>query len=332
MWGNLGYPRRVEATADPLGDQIEAFEAYLTNERRCSPRTVATYGRDLRAFREFVIGKRLPRDARRLDVIALRAFLSSLYDENASPTLARKMAALRSFYRFLMRRGIARQNPASALKTPKLRRPLPKFLTVDDAFRVVEAPTDDAHRREPLRVRDRAILELLYGSGIRVGEIAVLTLDRLDRRERTARVLGKGNKERIVPLGTPCVAAIDEYLVVREGLRHPKTGAQDRAHVFLGQFGTPLTARQVQNIVKRYGALGAARSDLHPHALRHTCATHLLDAGADLRTIQELLGHASLSTTQRYTHVSLDRLMEVYDRAFPLAKHAAGAGPDPERP
>lgn len=321
-----------ETADDPLLDQIRTFERYLTVERRSSPRTVVTYVRDLTAFREFVRARGLPLDARRLDVLALRAFLSSLYDGNAAATLARKISALRAFYRFLMRRGVARQNPASALRTPKLRRPLPKFLTVDDAFRVVEAPTEDGHRKEPLRLRDRAILELLYGSGIRVGEIAVLSLDRLALRERSARVLGKGNKERIVPLGGACIDALDQYLAARTLLRHPKTGEQHATRIFLGQFGTPLTARQVQNVVRRYGALGAGRGDLHPHALRHTCATHLLDAGADLRTIQELLGHASLSTTQRYTHVSLDRLMEVYDRAHPLAKAGAGARSGPDRP
>ncbi|MFW5875569.1 MAG: tyrosine recombinase XerC [Myxococcota bacterium] len=305
---------------DALADQIAQFERYLTAERRSSPRTVATYLRDLHAFREFVRDRALPPDARALDVIVLRAFLASLYENNGPSTLARKIAALRSFYRFLMRRGIARANPASVLKTPKVSKPLPKFLTVDDAFRVMEAPPGDVVRPEPLALRDRALLEVLYGSGVRVSELTGLDLDHMDLPRGQARVIGKGDKERLVPLGSACVEAVQRYVQQgRPHLRHPKTGAQEPRALFLGRHGTRLSPRQVQNLVRRGGALGAARGDLHPHALRHSCATHLLDAGADLRTIQELLGHASLSTTQRYTHVSVDRLMEVYDRAHPLA-------------
>jgi integrase/recombinase XerC len=310
---------------DALAGQIQRFERYLRDERRCSPRTVTTYVRDLEAFRQFVRDRNLAADAAKLDVLALRAFLASLHGANASPTIARKVAALRSFYRFLMRRGEARSNPAAVLKAPKLSRPLPKFLTVDDAFRVVDAPADDVGRPEPLMLRDRAIMELLYGSGVRVSELVGLDLGCVDLSVCQARVLGKGDKERIVPLGGPCAAAMASYLEHgRPKLRHPKTGAQDSDAWFLGQRGTRLTARQVQNLVRRHGALGAGRGDLHPHALRHTCATHLLDAGADLRAIQELLGHASLSTTQRYTHVSVDRIMAVYDRAHPLAHRKKG--------
>ncbi|MBC7173754.1 MAG: tyrosine-type recombinase/integrase, partial [Polyangiaceae bacterium] len=185
-------------------------------------------------------------------------------------------------------------------------------------FRVVEAPPEDAGRDEPLRVRDRAILEVLYGCGLRVSELSGLSLEDLSMSDRRVRVLGKGGKERDVPIGGPCAAALEEYLSYRPGLVS-KGATQDERALFLGRFGTRLTPRQVQNVVRRYGALGAARGDLHPHALRHSCATHLLDAGADLRAIQELLGHASLSTTQRYTHVSIDRLMEAYDRSHPLA-------------
>ncbi len=225
---------------------------------------------------------------------------------------------MRTFYRFLMRKGLARQNPAASLKTPRVKKTLPRFLTVDDAFRVVEAPKEDRARAEPLALRDAAILELLYAAGLRVSELAGLRLGDLDRGARRVRVLGKGGKERVAPYGGAAERALDAYLAARPRLRK-KGGAQHPDALFLGRFGTPLTARQVQNIVQRYGALGAGRGDLHPHALRHSCATHLLDAGADLRSIQELLGHASLSTTQRYTHVSVDRLMEVYDRAHPMA-------------
>lgn len=305
--------------ADALEEQIEGFERYLAEERRMATQTVKTYVRDLRALRDFAATKKVPLDARKLDVMVLRAFLASLFRENAAPTMARKISAIKAFYRYLVRRGVLRDNPTASLRSPKVPKPLPKFLTVDDAFRVVEAPGEDTSRPTAMRARDRAILEMLYGCGLRVSELASLTLDRLELDARQARVMGKGSKERLVPVGGAAAEALEVYLQERTRLRSSRTKWQDPNALFLGQHGTALTARQVQNIVRRYGALGAARSDLHPHSLRHTCATHLLDAGADLRGIQELLGHASLSTTQRYTHVSVDRLMEVYDRAHPLA-------------
>ncbi len=300
-----------------LERQVSGFCDYLRNERRLAPRTVQTYSRDLEALCRFVDDRRLPDDASRLTVVALRGFLASVFEGRSAATMARKIAALRAFYRFLRKRGIVQANPASSLKTPKVRKPLPRFLTVDEAFRVAEV--EDLRRDELLRVRDVAIVELLYGSGIRLSELAGAGLGELDLEAGTLRVLGKGRKERVVPVGGMAKEALGAWLGVRSRVRHPKTGEQHPHALFLGRHGTALTGRQVQNIVRRYGALGTGRGDLHPHALRHTCATHLLDAGADLRTIQELLGHASLSTTQRYTHVSVDRLMEVYDRAHPLA-------------
>jgi integrase/recombinase XerC len=304
---------------DALIGQIEDFERYLAVERRLSPRTVVTYGRDLRALHAFARERGLTCDARSIDVAALRGYLATLFGSHGPATLARKIAAVRSFFRFLLRRGVVKENPATSLGSPKIRKPLPRFLTVEQATRVVEAPTSDRSRARALAVRDRAMLELLYAAGVRVSELVGLELRSLDLDARSARVLGKGNKERVVPLGTAATTAITDYLAVRAALR-PKAGAQDATALFLGRFGTRLTTRQVQNVVRRYGALGALRGDLSPHALRHSCATHLLDAGADLRGIQELLGHASLSTTQRYTHVTVDRLMEVYTRAHPMAK------------
>ncbi|MEZ4256131.1 MAG: tyrosine recombinase XerC [Polyangiales bacterium] len=308
------------ARTTPLAEQIALFEAHLTGERRASPKTVETYLRDLHAFEAFLAQENLPADARRTTVPVLRAFLASLFDHNQSATIARKVAALRAFYKFLLRRKLTTKNPADGLRSPKLIRPLPGFLTVDDAFRVIEAPGEDAARDPELRLRDQAMLELLYGTGIRVSELAGLTLERIDRAEGTIRVFGKGAKERVVPLGGKAKEALEAYLEIRPHMLARTKASPPPEAVFLGRRGTSLTPRQTQNIVRRYGALGAGRGDLHPHSLRHSCATHLLDAGADLRAIQELLGHASLSTTQRYTHVSIDRLMEVYDRAHPLAK------------
>lgn len=307
------------AKPDALRRQIDAFVGSLTAERRHAQSTLSTYRRDLEALHRFVREERLPADAARLDRDALRSFLRATAAKSAPATIARRMAALRALYHYLVRRRMSPSNPAAALRLPRVPRPLPKFLSVEHASGVVEAPLARGED-DPLALRDRAMLEVMYGSGLRVSELAGLDLRSLDLRERSARVLGKGGKERAVPLGGQSVAALARYLEVRTRLRHPRTDTQDPAALFLGARGTRLTTRQVQYLVRRYGALGAGRGDLHPHALRHSCATHLLDAGADLRGIQELLGHVSLSTTQRYTHVSIDRLTEAYQRAHPLAR------------
>ena len=304
--------------SEPLSAQIDEFLVHLASERRSSPRTVDAYGRDLRGLEAFLRAEGLPLDARLVRTTLLRAWLAKLFPTSEASTLARKTAALRSFWRFLLRRGVVKEDPTAVLRTPKHKRALPSFLSVEDATRVVETPA--ARKDDPLAQRDAAMLELLWGAGLRVSELCGLSLDSVDLRARSARVLGKGRKERLVPLGAKSLEALETYLALRPRLVHPKTGLQDPSAVFLGHHGTRLTPRQVQSLVRKWGTLGAGRTDLHPHALRHTCATHLLDAGADLRGIQELLGHASLATTQRYTHVSIDRLMEVYASAHPLAR------------
>jgi integrase/recombinase XerC len=313
------------SASDPLERQIDAFAQYLADERRSSPRTVETYIRDLRSFRDFLREQGLPLDARELDIVALRGFLGSLFRTNQASTMKKKVSAIRSFFKFLLKRHLIDQNPASGLRSPKIAKSLPRFLTVDQAFRVMDAPPKEEKRAKPLMVRDQAMLETLYGTGVRVGELAGMDVDHCDFSESSVRVLGKGGKERIVPLGKSSVEALEVYLPARRGLL-VKAKEGDPDALWLSRNGKRLSVRQVQNIVRRHGTLGAGRGDLHPHAMRHTCATHLLDAGADLRSIQELLGHASLSTTQRYTHVSVDRLMEVYDRAHPLAKDKASDG------
>jgi integrase/recombinase XerC len=301
-----------------LAEQIERFLRYLRDERRASPRTVSTYGRDLRALERFFAERTEKLDAARLDVRDLRAFLGKNARDAQPATMIRKVAALRAFYRFLMRRAALPHNPASELRSPKLRRKLPLFLSVEQAAETMETPTSIDARA--LAIRDRALLEVLYGSGLRVSELAGLDLARIDLPGATARVRGKGDKERIVPLGQKAVEALEEYLAVRGELRDAKRGSQDPEALFLGARGERLGVRQLQLLVKRYGQVATGTSALHPHALRHSCATHLLDAGADLRSIQELLGHASLSTTQRYTHVSVDRLQAIYTKAHPLAR------------
>ncbi|WP_437694401.1 tyrosine recombinase XerC [Sorangium sp. So ce176] len=253
-----------------------------------------------------------------LDVLLLRSWLGSLARTHAPASIARKVGAARALLRYLERRGEVDKNAAAQLALPKIRRPLPTFLDVDAAAEVMEIPGADTAEG----LRDRAILETLYGAGLRVSELCGLDLAHVDRQPSKAsvRVVGKGDKERIVPLGSHALAAIERYLERRAELADPTTGARDPRALFLSRRGARIGVRRVQTLVQRYGALGAGRADLHPHALRHTCATHLLDGGADLRTIQKLLGHASLATTQRYTHVSIDHLLKVYDAAHPMAR------------
>jgi len=305
---------------DPLGGLMARFRDHLALERRVSPHTVLAYGRDLDELLFYVREKRA-RGARLDDVdkLTLRAWLGELSRRVSPPSLARKLSSVRAFYAWLEREALTRENPASLLKSPKLRKKLPKFLSADQAGEVVEAPLS-APGSEVERLRDAAMLEMLYGSGLRVSELVGLDLDHVALEREEVRVLGKGRKERLVPIGSRARAALSTYLERRPELRHPRTGRQDPRSLFLGRHGTRLGVRRVQTLVQRYGALGAGRGDLHPHALRHSCATHLLEGGADLRAIQELLGHTSLATTQRYTHVSLDQLVAVYDRAHPLAK------------
>ncbi|HET9958495.1 MAG TPA: tyrosine recombinase XerC [Polyangiaceae bacterium] len=299
-------------TAEPdqnaLVGFIIAFLEYLQHERRASRHTVAAYGRDLRNFAEFVAERGAGASLRRLDRGVLRAYLGELGKDRTSTTLARKVSSLRAFFGYLERRGHISKNPASALATPKLARKLPKFLDPEAAAAVMDAPQSGS---EP--ERDRAMLELLYGSGLRVSELAGLNVADVDLAAMQVRVLGKGNKERVVPLGSKAAEAVSQYLQHRAV--EPKTNGP----LFVGRRGRRLGVRWIQKLVHRYGALGAGRPDLHPHALRHSCATHMLEGGADLRAIQELLGHSSLSTTQRYTHVSMDQLVAVYDRAHPWA-------------
>src|SRR5688572_15212937 len=314
---------------------IQDFLAHLRGERRASPHTVSAYQRDLQQLSTF-LGDRLGHAPalREVGKLELRAWLAELTREHGTSTIARKLASVRALFRHSTRVDPSRDNPAEGLATPRLRRPLPLVLGTDAAAQVMEAPRERKGARgsrgasaaadgDPVErarwCRDQLILELLYGCGLRVHELAALDREALRLDAGTLAVLGKGRKERLVPVGRACQRAHDEYLALRPLLCHPKTGAQDPRALLLGRHGRRLGIRQIQNLVREYGALGAGRGDLHPHALRHTCATHMLEGGADLRVIQEFLGHQSLSTTQRYTHVSVERLLSVYDQSHPLA-------------
>ena len=228
------------------------------------------------------------------------------------------ISTLRSFFRFLFREEIIKKNPAEALSAPKVERRLPAFLTVDEAFRLVEEPSRIGSARKTefgeVAIRDRAILELLYASGLRVSELVSLNVPDLRMDLGVIRVIGKGGKERVVPFGSKAREALEHYLEVHPGSRSGKTSP-----LFLNRFGKRLSDRMVRKMIEKYTLTSGIPKRIGPHTLRHSFATHLLEGGADIRGIQELLGHANLSTTQRYTHLNIDRLMEVYDKAHPRA-------------
>jgi len=306
------------------------FAHHLAVERNASPRTVAAYGRDLEEFRAaYARQSGGDPDPRRVEVADVRAFVAGLYRVNDAASIARKLSALRSFYRFLAARGLAASNPARQVASPKRKKALPRALDVDAAAAVVEAPTA-GEKDSPGALRDRAMFEVMYGAGLRVSECCALDRDDVDRDRYGEGCLlrvrrGKGGKDRLVPLGRTALAALDRYLAEgRPRLAHPKGGRQDPAALFLNRHGGRLTTRSVQRHLARAALLAGAEAT--PHALRHSFATHLLDGGADLRSIQELLGHASLSSTQIYTRVSLDHLMKVYDAAHPHARNAKEKG------
>jgi integrase/recombinase XerC len=294
-----------------LRQQVEAF---LNSRRRenVSANTLRAYAADLRQFLGYMASTRAPvASAGEIDLLLLRRWLTDLYAQNLSPvSMRRKVAALRSFLRFLVREGVVAVNIARLLATPKAPRKIPRVMTAEQTNNLLDAvPTRE---ERPQLARDVAILELLYGCGIRVSELAGLNLEDIDLAERWLRVRGKGRKERQVPFPSKAGAALERYLAER------KPAAREKA-VFLNRKGTRLTDRSVRNIVKFYATLLAGDSSVHPHSFRHAYATHLLSDGADLRSIQELLGHARLSTTQQYTRVSLEDLMRVYDKSHPKA-------------
>jgi integrase/recombinase XerC len=322
------------------------FITHLQSEKHASPNTVAAYGRDLDALLGFVEERNKDRVTVRrsatnanattsLDLYVLRAWLGDLARTCKPTSIARKIASVRAFGRWLKQKGHSATNPAAELASPKTRRELPTFLSAEDAATVMDTPTPETtgamREEETVAIRDRAVLELLYAGGLRVSEASGLDLMNLSLDERTVRVMGKGRKERLVPIGSKAESALREWLAVRSDLTHRKTGYLDPKAVFVSTRGRRLNPRAVQLLVRRYGLNGLGRTDLHPHALRHTCATHLLDGGADLRAIQEMLGHSSLSTTQRYTHVSVAHLLSVYDAAHPLAKQANRRDDKPKR-
>jgi len=309
--------------AEGIAQELGAFRAYLEHERGYSPRTVLAYLGDLEQLTTFLRG--LPADkwaGGELSRDELRLWLAALSESVSTRTLARKLGSVRAFFVFRESLGKVGKNPARALSMPKLRQRLPLVLSADSAAGLMSAP-DQAESRPAVRARDTAILELLYGGGLRVSEVVSLDLNAIDLQALRVRVLGKGRKERIVPLGHKARAAIEHYLPLREAFIKKRTASSAPAALFLGLHGRRLGTRQVQAAVQRYGSSALGRPDVHPHALRHSAATHMLEGGADLRAIQDFLGHESVATTQKYTHLSLVSLTQTYDRAHPLARRPA---------
>ena len=319
-----------------MKEAIQKFLAYLRTVRNASPQTLNGYESDLAQFLEYLSPPGTqPPALSQIDHRVIREFLGHLYDRKLQKaTAARKLSSIRSFFKFCSREGLVRDNPARLVATPKLPKRLPAVLTAEEMNAFLDVLAQAKSERKPhivgharqteiearlLLPRDRAILELLYASGLRVSELTGLNLADIDRKEQMLRVLGKGNKERIVPYGSKAEQALEKYWPVRSELLRKARRRSDPEAVFLNYIGGRLTRRSVGKIVKKYVRLVNLNWDLHPHSLRHAFATHLLSDGADLRAIQELLGHASLSTTQRYTHTSIRQLMEVYDKAHPHA-------------
>jgi integrase/recombinase XerC len=289
-----------------LKKQIDNFLDYLRAERAVSPYTLKAYTQDLKEFSAFVDKK--PKNIDNLDI---RTFLASLYHRNLKKSsISRKLASIRSFFKYLHREGHVKSNPAKLVSSPKVPKNLPKFLTIDEVFSLVETPKGETFKP----TRDKAMIELLYSCGLRVSELTSLDISDLDIKETIIRVKGKGKKERIMPIGTKAMEAIKNYLPERISLKKKSPG------LFLNNRGGRLTQRSVRRILVHYSRMINLTGDLSPHTLRHTFATHLLHEGADLRSIQELLGHSSLSTTQKYTHLDIRQLTEVYDKAHPMAK------------
>jgi integrase/recombinase XerC len=302
-----------------LRSHLEQFLQHLKYERNVSPHTLRNYASDLGQFRKHLLSveKRDDVSIDEIDRLTIREWMAELHAGHKKASIARKLASLRTFFQFLVREGKLENNPAKQVATPKIERKLPNHLSMEDAVRFIETPNVETD----LGRRDRAILEFLYATGIRVGELVGIDVQDVDFRSRLVRVTGKRKKQRIVPFGEPAALVLMHYIQeTRESfLINAPITERDPSALFLNYQGTRITTRSVGRMIDKYIKQCADIHSISPHSLRHTFATHLLDSGADLRDIQELLGHARLSTTQIYTQVSMEKMIEVYDKAHPKA-------------
>ena len=305
-----------------LEEYLKQFFQHLRYERNVSTHTLRNYTSDLRQFHEYIAapqadGTREKIPVKQIDHITIREWMAKLHGDNKKISIARKLASLRTFFQFLVREGVLEVNPAKLVATPRIERKLPTHLSMEDAIRFIETPDLDT----TLGKRDRAILEFIYATGMRVGELVTLDIKHIDFKEKLVRVTGKRKKQRILPFGEPALQSLMHYLKESrpEFLNNCPPVERDDQAVFLNYKGTRITTRSVGRMVDKYIKKCSDIKDISPHSLRHSFATHLLDSGADLRDIQELLGHARLSTTQIYTQVSMEKLIKVYDKAHPKA-------------
>lgn len=292
------------------------FSTWLEVEKGYSVHTVDGYLRDVTEFCRFLGDAK---DKTQISPENIRRFVASLYTTNSSASVGRKLSALRTFFRFLCRRGVVEADPLSGIPNPRGMKKIPVFLTVDEVFSLLEEPGP----QDTFRTRDAAVMELMYSTGMRVSELVSRNINHLDFETGMVRVSGKGKKERVVPFGTAAAEALHRYFPDRRDLvcMCVSRGRQpDQDALFLNGRGRRISARSIERIVKEYGLRAGIKVVVTPHALRHSFATHLLEMGADLRTVQELLGHVSLSTTQKYTHLNLEHLSRVYDNAHPMAR------------
>lgn len=299
-----------------INDYINKFLEYIRSQRGYSHNTVRNYEIDLRQFFEYLKKNNGdPADLDTIDFRVIRGYLGGLFKRYKKTTIARKLSAIRSFFNYIERNGQREGNPAAEISSPKQGNYIPEYLNIDDMFRLLQT----AAVSNPLESRDLAILELLYSCGIRVSELTGLNLSDIDFDQRLVRVIGKGNKERIVPIGKKALEAVGNYIKSTDRLRRKGRNLEESgvSPLFLNNRGGRLSSRSVSTLIKKYVTESGLVNGITPHSIRHTFATHLLDSGADLRSVQELLGHVSLSTTQKYTHVTLDKLMDVYDKAHP---------------
>jgi integrase/recombinase XerC len=304
-----------------MDELIERYVNYLQYERNASPHTVRNYRSDLLQFRDYLAEGRATAavDVRSVDALRIRGFLSILFSrQEKKSSIARKLSAVRAFFKFLKREGVLAENPSTLVSTPKQDKTLPRIMTEEEMNAFLDCVAEATKTGEPAMRRDRALLEMLYASGLRVSELVGLDLRSVNFGDCMVLVRGKGRKERIVPFGSKAKQALEDYLPVRQRILQERKKSGHQA-LFLNVWGERLTTRSVDRLVKKYVRHYGPAVKVSPHSLRHAFASHLLTEGADLRAIQEMLGHASLSTTQKYTQVSIKQLIEVYDKTHPKA-------------
>lgn len=315
----LCYHLLVSSNLKFVDELIQQFAEHLRTERNVSPHTLRNYLSDLAQFLNFLVERELGSDrkrnvdVRKIDIHVVRAFLAALTQDRKKSSIGRKLAALKGFFRYLVANKHIEKDPLLLIHSPKQEKPLPTFLSVDDAFQLL----DKIKIKSGLDVRDRSVLEVFYSTGVRVSELVGLNWADIDFQLEIIRVLGKGAKERIVPIGEIALQTLKDYAL--EQRKKWNLACKGETPVFLNNRGERITTRSVARIVEKHLKQAGIPIKMGPHGLRHSFATHLLNSGADLRVIQELLGHASLSTTQRYTHLDLDQLTAVYDKAHPRA-------------